>query len=92
MHVVLISTRKLGRQPCGIDSPVAWLKQEGCTVTYLDLQALELKKASFLLKTLYFAIELPLMLVVFLRPDCAASVPRPQGPRLLSAGSSSQWY
>ncbi|HXF63122.1 MAG TPA: CUAEP/CCAEP-tail radical SAM protein [Caldilineaceae bacterium] len=37
MNVVLISTYELGRQPFGLSSPAAWLKELGATVTCLDL-------------------------------------------------------
>ncbi|MFV1858777.1 MAG: CUAEP/CCAEP-tail radical SAM (seleno)protein [Anaerolineales bacterium] len=37
MHVVLISTYELGRQPFGLASPAAWLSQTGADVTCLDL-------------------------------------------------------
>ena len=37
MHVVLISTYELGRQPFGLASPAAWLRWEGASVTCLDL-------------------------------------------------------
>ncbi|HJY85834.1 MAG TPA: CUAEP/CCAEP-tail radical SAM protein [Candidatus Acidoferrales bacterium] len=37
MHVVLISTYELGRQPFGLASPAAWLRQHGARVTCLDL-------------------------------------------------------
>jgi radical SAM superfamily enzyme YgiQ (UPF0313 family) len=37
MHVVLISTYELGRQPFGLASPAAWLRQAGAGVTCLDL-------------------------------------------------------
>ncbi len=37
MHVLLISTYELGRQPFGIASPTAWLKRAGATVECLDL-------------------------------------------------------
>ncbi len=37
MRVVLISTYELGRQPFGLASPVAWLKQAGASVTCQDL-------------------------------------------------------
>ena len=37
MNVVLISTYELGRQPFGLASPAAWLKQAGAQVTCLDL-------------------------------------------------------
>jgi len=37
MNVVLISTYELGRQPFGLASPAAWLREAGSTVTCLDL-------------------------------------------------------
>lgn len=37
LQVVLISTYELGRQPFGLASPAAWLRQEGAKVTCLDL-------------------------------------------------------
>ncbi len=37
MNVVLISTYELGRQPFGIASPAAWLREAGANVTCLDL-------------------------------------------------------
>lgn len=37
MQVVLISTYELGRQPFGLASPAAWLRQAGARVTCFDL-------------------------------------------------------
>ncbi len=37
MHVLLISTYELGRQPFGLASPAAWLRRAGASVTCLDL-------------------------------------------------------
>ncbi len=37
MQVVLLSTYELGRQPFGLASPAAWLRQAGARVTCLDL-------------------------------------------------------
>jgi radical SAM superfamily enzyme YgiQ (UPF0313 family) len=37
MNVVLISTYELGRQPFGLASPAAWLRNVGAEVTCLDL-------------------------------------------------------
>ncbi len=37
MNVVLISTYELGRQPFGLASPAAWLRQAGAEVACLDL-------------------------------------------------------
>jgi len=42
MHVVLISTYELGRQPFGLASPAAWLNQAGAEVTCLDLAVQQL--------------------------------------------------
>src|SRR3989337_2828302 len=37
LQVVLISTYEWGRQPFGLASPAAWLRQAGARVTCLDL-------------------------------------------------------
>ena len=37
MNVVLISTYELGRQPFGLASPAAWLREAGAHVTCMDL-------------------------------------------------------
>jgi hypothetical protein len=37
MHALLISTYELGRQPFGLASPTAWLRQAGWEVTCVDL-------------------------------------------------------
>jgi radical SAM superfamily enzyme YgiQ (UPF0313 family) len=37
MNIVLISTYELGRQPFGLGSPAAWLREQGARVTCLDL-------------------------------------------------------
>ena len=37
MHVVLINTYDLGRQPFGLASPAAWLRRAGHVVTAIDL-------------------------------------------------------
>jgi radical SAM superfamily enzyme YgiQ (UPF0313 family) len=37
LNVVLISTYEMGRQPFGLASPAAWLRQAGMQVTCLDL-------------------------------------------------------
>jgi radical SAM superfamily enzyme YgiQ (UPF0313 family) len=37
MNIVLISTYELGRQPFGLASPAAWLRELGAEVTCLDL-------------------------------------------------------
>ena len=36
-RVVLLSTYEMGRQPFGLASPAAWLRDAGCDVTALDL-------------------------------------------------------
>ncbi len=45
MNVVLISTYELGRQPFGLASPAAWLRQRGANVTCLDLSREALQEA-----------------------------------------------
>jgi radical SAM superfamily enzyme YgiQ (UPF0313 family) len=37
VNVVLISTYELGRQPFGLASPAAWLREAGATVTCIDV-------------------------------------------------------
>jgi len=37
MNIVLISAYELGRQPFGLASPAAWLREQGAQVTCLDL-------------------------------------------------------
>jgi radical SAM superfamily enzyme YgiQ (UPF0313 family) len=37
LDIVIISTYELGRQPFGVASPAAWLKQAGASVTTVDL-------------------------------------------------------
>ncbi len=37
LHILLISTYELGRQPFGLASPAAWLRNAGAEVTCLDL-------------------------------------------------------
>jgi len=37
MHVLLVSTYEIGRQPFGVASAAAWLKQEGADVTCVDV-------------------------------------------------------
>src|SRR5581483_1765902 len=46
MHVVLISTYELGRQPFGLASPAAWLREAGAEVTCLDLAREPLDEAA----------------------------------------------
>ena len=43
-EVVLISTYELGRQPFGLASPAAWLRQAGASVTCLDLSREKLRE------------------------------------------------
>ncbi|MDP9268625.1 MAG: CUAEP/CCAEP-tail radical SAM protein [Acidobacteriota bacterium] len=45
MNVLLISTYELGRQPFGLASPTAWLREAGHTVTQLDLSRQRLNDA-----------------------------------------------
>ncbi len=46
MKVVLISTYELGRQPFGLASPAAWLREAGAEVTCLDLAREPLDEAA----------------------------------------------
>lgn len=46
MKAVLISTYELGRQPFGLASPAAWLRQAGAQVTCLDLSVERLNEAA----------------------------------------------
>jgi len=46
VNIVLISTYELGRQPFGLASPAAWLRQRGHNVVALDLARQSLDEAS----------------------------------------------
>lgn len=46
MHVLLISTYELGRQPFGLASPAAWLREAGASVACLDLAVQRLDEAA----------------------------------------------
>jgi radical SAM superfamily enzyme YgiQ (UPF0313 family) len=46
VKIVLISTYELGRQPFGLASPAAWLRQRGHNVTCLDLSREPLNEAA----------------------------------------------
>ncbi|CAN5684726.1 CUAEP/CCAEP-tail radical SAM protein [soil metagenome] len=46
MNVLLISTYELGRQPFGVASPAAWLKEEGVDVRCLDLAIQQLDRGA----------------------------------------------
>ena len=46
MQVLLISTYELGRQPFGLASPAAWLRNRGHQATALDLSRQELDEAA----------------------------------------------
>src|SRR3982751_6602883 len=46
MNIVLISTYELGRQPFGLASPAAWLRDGGHTVTQFDLSRQKLDEAA----------------------------------------------
>lgn len=47
INVVLVSTYELGRQPFGIASPTAWLREEGASVTVLDLSRQSFQEEPF---------------------------------------------
>src|SRR5947208_7937233 len=46
VNIVLISTYELGRQPFGLASPAAWLRERGHQVTLLDLSRQPLDEAA----------------------------------------------
>ena len=46
MHVVLINTYDLGRQPFGVASPAAWLRRAGAEVETIDISRQELRPSS----------------------------------------------
>jgi len=46
VNVLLISTYELGRQPFGLASPAAWLREAGHHVTQLDLSRQKLEEAA----------------------------------------------
>jgi radical SAM superfamily enzyme YgiQ (UPF0313 family) len=46
LKVLLVSTYELGRQPFGLASPAAWLRDAGCTVTCVDLACSVLPRAA----------------------------------------------
>ena len=48
MHVVLLATYELGRQPFGLASPTAWLRQAGATVHCQDLSRSRLDREAIL--------------------------------------------
>ncbi len=59
MNVLLLSTYESGHQPFGLASPAAWLREEGFSVTCLDLSQTPLDEASVRAARL-IAIYLPM--------------------------------
>lgn len=51
VRILLISTYELGRQPFGLASPAAWLREAGHTVTQLDLSRQKLSDAEAALRS-----------------------------------------
>ena len=47
ISVVLVSTYELGRQPFGLASPAAWLRDEGASVSVLDLSRQSFREEDF---------------------------------------------
>jgi radical SAM superfamily enzyme YgiQ (UPF0313 family) len=79
VKVVLVSTYELGRQPFGLASPAAWLRQEGATVTCLDLAVQPLDEpaiASADLVALYVPMHTATRLAAQLVPRIRALNPR----------------
>ncbi|HKS67072.1 MAG TPA: CUAEP/CCAEP-tail radical SAM protein, partial [Candidatus Acidoferrales bacterium] len=46
MKIVLISTYEMGRQPFGLASPAAWLREAGAEVTCVDVSRQPLPDAA----------------------------------------------
>lgn len=46
MHILLLSTYEMGRQPFGLASPAAWLRAAGFEVTCLDLSMVALEPSA----------------------------------------------
>jgi len=59
MNIVLISTYELGRQPFGLASPAAWLRQAGAQVVCCDL-AIQALEADVITKADLVAFYLPM--------------------------------
>jgi len=79
VNVVLISTYELGRQPFGLASPAAWLRQVGATVTCLDLAVQPLEEravASADLVALYVPMHTATRLAAQFVPRIRALNPR----------------
>jgi len=79
VNVVLISTYELGRQPFGLASPAAWLRQVGATVTCLDLAVQPFEEgavASADLVALYVPMHTATRLAAQLVPRIRALNPR----------------
>ncbi len=79
MNVVLISTYELGRQPFGLASPAAWLREAGAQVTCLDLAVQPLDEravASAGLIGVYLPMHTATRLAAELIPRLRALAPR----------------
>ena len=71
MHILLISTYEMGRQPMGLASPAAWLRQAGHQVTCADLSVTKLPEelaASAGLIALYLPMHTATRMAVRLIP------------------------
>lgn len=72
MHIVLIGTYELGRQPFGLASPAAWLSAEGWSVTCNDLAVEQLDEEA-VSKADLVAVHVPMHTATRL---AAALIPR----------------
>src|SRR5438067_913906 len=71
VNIVLISTYELGRQPFGLASPAAWLRERGHQVTLLDLSRQPLDEAAVRQAAL-LAVYLPMHTSFFLPASTAS--------------------
>ena len=80
MKVVLISTYEMGRQPFGLASPAAWLRESGAEVTAVDLSRQPLPSAirSATLIAFYVPMHTATRLAVALLPTVREMNPHAQ--------------
>jgi radical SAM superfamily enzyme YgiQ (UPF0313 family) len=79
VHIVLISTYELGRQPFGLASPAAWLRKRGHEIVCLDLSRQSLEEAAVRaagLIAIYLPMHTATRLAAKLIPDLRALNPR----------------
>ena len=77
VHVVLISTYDMGRQPFGVASPAAWLHEAGAPVTCMDLAIERLDERAVAradLIAFYVPMHLAGRLAASVAAGCACSI------------------